>query len=635
MKPFIENFNDDAIIDYLCKLRARNAKQRNQKHLIHLLSFNPKYNYHQNEDESASEYEKELIVQLNKILPSRRKWKNIGKDSRYKNLNGRRQKITSVEKNVNSLHKTIQFYKNEHPEEPFLLELQLFIEDIRNSIISPEYRISKPIVYPKPKNKVLNSNENICRPITLFTLKDRLILSFTNNYLTKLFDPFFHSSSLAFRSLKVKDGNTELVNHHTAIKEILKFKGDNFKTKTLWVAECDMKKFYDTVNHDIILSCFNSLISKAKNAHHDLDYSIPVRIFHRFLDSYSFNTDVLPLNVTKLNEEYWKHYKIRNGKFGWVEKELNELKFYCGMKYLHVKPNWLQRINTSIKSCFSDSPIIYNSRIGIPQGGALSGLIANMVLDYTDRQVAESGTLYLRFCDDMILMNPDKEKCESKVQIYRDTLKELMLVPHEFCKVSDLTEERKEIQKSSSFPLITTKPFWKEKSKGPYKWDDFENGGFPWIGFVGYEIHHKGYLRVRKSSLIKEKDKQKEVVEKVKKAIKDNLRAEIGTVSKSTILRLIGMSVGRVNLWEYNKVQSEMCWKNGFKELNMNPYSIKQMKYLDRLRNRLHYQLVKDLKKMEDKDKEIIERSNSQIINYNKPFSYYYQILERSEETDN
>ncbi|MBK8362805.1 MAG: hypothetical protein IPL24_03750 [Bacteroidetes bacterium] len=51
--------------------------------------------------------------------------------------------------------------------------------------------------------------------------------------------------------------------------------------------------------------------------------------------------------------------------------------------------------------------------MGIPQGGALSGLIANLVLDFADRKMQslnDSKLLYVRFCDDMIIIHPSKKK---------------------------------------------------------------------------------------------------------------------------------------------------------------------------------------------------------------------------------
>jgi len=92
------------------------------------------------------------------------------------------------------------------------------------------------------------------------------------------------------------------------------------------------------------------------------------------------------------------------------------------------------------------------------------------------------------------------------------------------------------------------------------------------------------------------------------------------------------MSVGRVTLRNYDSISNDLCWKNGFRELFLNPHSTKQMKQLDRYRNKLLYDLERDLKglKEEEKVKEEVPSKRRQIIHFDKPFSYFYQVLERN-----
>jgi len=233
----------------------------------------------------------------------------------------------------------------------------------------------------------------------------------------------------------------------------------------------------------------------------------------------------------------------------------------------------------------------------------------------------------MRFCDDMIIMHPDKTTCEVAKEMYVNILKGLKLVPHKFKDESHLKEKILPIKGNRDF---TYAPFWKGKSKGPYKWGAHNENGFPWIGFVGYEIHHEGHIRVRKRSFLKEINKQNEVVEDIKKAVNQGKRKSKGSISESAIQRLVGMSVGRVNLRNFETVSNDLCWKNGFKSLNNNFYSVQQIKELDRNRNKLYYDLLKYLQELEDDGKDKIDSKSRQIIHFNKPFSYYYQIIERN-----
>lgn len=604
MEPFENYFTSEAIVSHLCKLRAKVANQRNKKHLIHLLTTSEKYNYHNKEAERHSTiqdgklngytlYEIQLLNQLKTLLPPRRKWIILGSKSRVtKSTN---QPITATDRNYYSLIKTIKQFRKKSPNEPWLQALDAFINEIQNEVASCGYQISTPTIYPKLKNEKKNNGQNECRPICLFNLKDRIILSITNKYLTRLFDSCFEDCSYAFRSKKNKQGTTTL-SHHDCIKDIQEYKRKH-PNSPLYVAECDMEKFYDTVNHKIAKVLYNELIRKCEQLYPCINFGNATHIFNQFLECYSFNKNVPQPH----DSEYWESYRIPNGHFKWVEADFKKFGYY------------------------TDQAV---ERIGIPQGGALSGLIANIMLNAADKVVLQSGAFYLRFCDDMIILHPDKDTCEIAKELYVNTLKGLKLIPHEFKDNTQLKESRKNNRKGKlAISQVTYAPFWKGKSKGPYKWDSLANNGFPWIGFVGYELHHDGHIRVRKKSFLKELKKQKEVVEDIINAVKDGMRKSTGSVTESAIHRLVGMSVGRVNLKNYKIAANDLCWKNGFKELKPNRYSIQQIKQLDRNRNKLYYSLTRHLKKPEEENKP--ESKPRQIIHFNKPFSYYYQVLGR------
>lgn len=611
MKEFETYFSSDAIVTYLCKLRAKVANSRNKRHLIHLLTDSQKFNYHvkdsekylTHDDDYASgfvKYEKEFLSHLNKLLPPRKKWVNLGGDSRIdKNT---KQLISSSKRNEYSLIKTIKSYRKKSPNEPWLLALDEFIKDIQITVESRTYKVSTPTIFPKLKNEKQLNDENECRPICLFNLKDRIILSITNKYLTRLFDTYFEDCSFAFRSKKNKEG-TVILNHHDCIKEILEFRKQNSE-KAMWVAECDMEKFYDTVNHKIAKVLYDELIQQCNELYPSLDFSKPTYLFSQFLECYAFNINVpLPEDT-----EYWKSYDIPNGHFKWVSKELKDLRYYENIE---------------------------SERIGIPQGGALSGLIANIMLNVADKVILQTGAFYLRFCDDMIILHPDKTTCEVAKEFYVNSLKGLKLVPHHFKSETELVAKRKNTSKErKKIGVDSYASFWKGKSKGPYKWGSLSEDCFPWIGFVGYEIHHEGYVRVRKKSFLKELNKQKEVVEDIRKAVKHGMRKSKGSVTESAIHRLVGMSVGRVSLKNYETVSNDLCWKNGFKELVPNKYSVQQIKQLDRNRNKLYYNLLKDLTEPETDEENKIESKPRQIVHFNKPFSYFYQVIERKESDE-
>jgi len=203
--------------------------------------------------------------------------------------------------------------KNSKIPEIWFLNLLKFCESIRskiNSIDSNGYTINKPEIIPLPKS---NKKElYIYRPIAKYSLVDKIITSAFSKYLTIKFDEVFLDCSYAFRSRK----NGKIPNHHDSIIKILKQRKRNPK---LWVSECDIQKFFDTVQHLHLETVFNHYIKKL-NAKGVVISPKAIRLFYLFLDSYSFNKDVLLKN---LQPDYFRSKGVPIGEFGWVESELN------------------------------------------------------------------------------------------------------------------------------------------------------------------------------------------------------------------------------------------------------------------------------------------------------------------------
>ena len=124
--------------------------------------------------------------------------------------------------------------------------------------------------------------------------------------------------------------------------------------------------------------------------------------------------------------------------------------------------------------------------------------------------------------------------------------------------------------------------------------------------------------------------KQFETVFTIKHIIKqDQNRVKNNSIRESSINKLIGMSVGRVKIWNYNSLKNELCWVNGFTEITNNKYTRIQLRRLDSSRNRLIHNLDKSLKSINDDHLQSIRKRkrNNDHIYYGKPFSYYFQAL--------
>jgi len=627
MKTLRNYFSDKRIILYLCKLRAKQAQARNKKHGIHILTGHDSHNYHINDINTTSEFDKKTLEEINRLMPKRRQWIRLQKDDRYReNKQVGRQRLSSLDMTIKTIFLTIKYFRKRKPTEPFLLNLDNFVKEVQSTFSDPSYTITSPKIYPKPKNlksadKLKPGENNVCRPITQFHLKDRLIIGFTNKFLTDAFDEHFESYSLAFRATQESNGIKKVLSHHDAIESIVKYKSAH-TNDPLWVAECDMKKFYDSVNHTVALNNFDRLAGLATTAKPGLDLNEARQIFIKYLDCYSFRSNVLCYNT---DEAYWAEHRITSGTFDWVEADFKKLSYYN--HGFNSSLSWTTAICLlkSLLSFFLKKPTFEHVRIGVPQGGALSGLIANMVLDKVDKELGITDDfLYIRFCDDMIMMHPDRRECKRKINSYQLLLKTLKLVPHKFDSI-------KKLKKANG----SLSPFWENKSKGPYKWDEARNHGFPWIGFVGYEVHCSGNdIRIRKSSLKKEIQKQKRTVDHIKKSIERGQRVTNGEIAKSVILRLVGMSVGRVEIWNHQHIVNEMCWQVGFRMLRNTRHAISQIKRLDRSRSKLYYDLLHHLSRNNKVSaKPRIKKKSQKIVSYNRPFSYFHQVISRKSES--
>lgn len=580
MKELEKYFSNKAIIKTLCKYRIKQAKKKHKYHLLRDVSLHPKsilflHNKHN------------CPPDLKELFPSRRTWlrHNVQQRSKFSN---------SQDLNINALYKTIitthiRVINNNIAPPDWYIKLSSFVKNIQERVQNPDANyLQSPII--KPIKKENSKSCNICRPISLYGLIDRLIIGITAKYLTDVFDPYLHDCSYAFRSAKVRDVRT----HHDTITEILNYRNGR-RNENIWVAECDLKKFFDCVNQKKIILVFERFEQKVLAAGKYIDENAK-KIFLQYLLTYSFNKDVYPLNNTK----YFEEFNIVDGKFDWPFDELKS-QFYG------------EEINTEV--------------IGIPQGGALSCLIANLILHEVDEHVdgcpKDSDLLFLRFCDDMVLMHISKEKCESGLQRYSDKIKELKLLIH-----------KPEIVK------VYGKSFWKTKSKSPYNWNNNnkDKANVPWLAFVGYQIRYDGLIRVRKKSLIKEANKQKNEIADVLKSLdlharsRENINTHSRKSKRQQIFalenRLISMSVGRVSLFNYRSIKPGLCWTNGFKKINANFISRSQCKYLDRRRNYNLYNFKKELIHL-TKDSEKPDKKSKNIY-LGHPFSYYGFLLNQS-----
>lgn len=574
MTEFESYFSDDAIIRLLCKYRMKIAHERHKLHLLADVSSSQKILRNFKEKAQVPE-------ELSDLLPARRKWYRPNEKERKKFLDP--QKLNEF-----ALFKTIQIQRKRNvngsvnPE--WSTRLEEFIQSLRERAKDPTLSdLQKPQIIPILKDRTSPK----CRPISAYKrIDDRIILSLTAKYFTQKFDDAFLECSYAFRAVKTVEAEKIVRTHHDTIQRIIQYRNER-KTQKIFVAECDLQKFFDCINHETIVKCLEVLSDTTGIR---IDNSARI-IFQQYLDSYSFNESVFPLNSTA----FFARINTPNAFFPWVQDQLIE-RFYPDEGF--------QRLQ--------------NNRIGIPQGGALSTFISNLVLHFVDQEVyrgADKDLLYLRFCDDMILFHVDRNKCQEALDRYLNQIKKLRLLIH----------EPKEVE-------IYSKEYWKDsKSKMPYVWGSPKEhrASIPYVAFVGYQIRFDGLIRIRKSSIIKELKKQREECNTIIESLRFG-NSHMNVLSKKSkkqqvfavLNRLISMSVGRIRLFNLSGKQS-LCWANGFKALTLNTTTLYQLKMLDRARRANLKRVIKKLSPLTRPSTNVEVEIDSKVKYFGAPFSYF------------
>jgi RNA-directed DNA polymerase len=84
-------------------------------------------------------------------------------------------------------------------------------------------------------------------------------------------------------------------------------------------------------------------------------------------------------------------------------------------------------ISLWIKAEVWDGTKIANIAKGIPQGSAISPMLANLYLDELDEQLIARGIRLVRYADDFIILCKTRENVEAATQLTEDLLKQMEL----------------------------------------------------------------------------------------------------------------------------------------------------------------------------------------------------------------
>lgn len=538
------------------------------------------------------------------MFPPRREWCSIGK---------RRQRLDSVKRNELKLKCTYWKAKRRKSKAEWFARLCIYADSIVEMVSTKSACLDPPKVSVIEKKKDYKEKTVICRPICSFPLETKIVFSIINRYLTQEFDSFFYDCSFAFRA-NVGKYSLQHINAVDAIKQYR----IRHSSMSLYVAECDMKKFYDTISHNIIKTRFSILLHRCiKEGRISVKEAKVIKKWvFMYVDCFNFREHVFIHNKKKADDSFWERvqtYKIWPRRIEWVDElgiiKKNAMKDVAASDFAKYKKDQAERRKNR------------HRKVGIPQGGPLSGLIANIVMHSVDKAVKNAigndDILYCRFCDDMVLVGTDNERISMVFQSYQQAVRKSMLYAH-----------------PNKMCVKKAKDFWDGKTRGPYEWNEKGEETYPWITFVGFDINWKGNLRVRKASLDRQIKKQYDTAYEL---LQPYRRGEMprfcaNTIRASLESRLICMSVGRVKMWNYKNFGNNCSWMSAFPILDKNPWSEAQMKNLDKHRYAVIKKASEELKKYDcpkkkKKDDNSVDGENSRFIFRGGPYSYYGQCF--------
>ena len=534
-----EAFTFMAIVKTLASFRAKEANLRHRE------------SFYWQRFKSERDPSKKIFSCVAQYLPPRREWARPNRKQRHSS------RRPSVDISRDSIYRKVQgvYYSGRILESAWGRRLSDLVKRIQSRVANGDFKFERPELMLRTKAVGAGCQPKF-RCISAYrNLEDRVILSIANKYLSEKLDGVLSDNSYAFRV-----GTRTPVAR--AIRRVIDFRTSHAQIP-LYVSECDIVKFFDTLEHKVVLQVFDEVCDKFL-----LGDKVKALVM-AFLESYDAH-DIM-------DSAFWDK--------------------------LSKTGDWDFLAN-----------VVSGQRIGLPQGGALSGLLSNLVLDKLDKTISAlklNDFLYIRYCDDIIMIGRKEEDCKVAFSECLSCLGKLNLRAYPANQITSYGAE-----------------YYIAKSKGPFLWGNPSavSGAIPWVSFLGYSIRHDGSVRLRKETLLAHvrsiREECKTFVLQVERFGFRNPHDKYKAVG-DFLCRLITKGTGRINIEPIKGLGR--CWIAVFRFVGESKSGLKQMKYLDYIRSSAIAKLLRQLhmKQLNIKTGRPSGGNAKTCLYIGKPFSYY------------
>ena len=262
---------------------------------------------------------------------------------------------------------------------------------VRQALLDGTYRPS-PVL-----RATIEKPDGGMRLLGIPTVQDRVIQQAIVQVLTPIFDPGFSPNSFGYRPGK---------SAHDGVRQVKQL----IKQGLHHAVDVDLSKFFDTVNHDVMMS----------------------RVSRKIHDK----------SLLKLIGCYLRAGVMIDGH-------------------------------------------IYPTRIGMPQGGPLSPLLSNVLLDDLDKELEYRGHCFARYCDDFIILVGSQRAGDRVMQSINRYLERKLKL-----KVNETKSKVVKATKAEflSFTFTGKKIRWSEKSLNRFKQKVLKLTGRSWGVSMEYRL---------------------------------------------------------------------------------------------------------------------------------------------------